>query len=197
MQVPTSASSLASCQDRAVARTWLSITVELVEGGGRSFWPRPGRIFAAARTHTFAGLADAIDDAFARWDRSHLHEFRLSDDSRIGQPEHDWSEEPGLDDRRTKLSRLTPGEQFVYVFDFGDGWHHLCTVGEEKVDPLEVLGITPTKPLPYAGWGDLPDQYGRRWAEDDGSAPIPPDPRRTDLPPFFHHWGPGADRYPD
>lgn len=59
-----------------MARTWLSITVELIEGRGRHLWPRPGRIFAAARSHTFAQLAQAIDDAFARWDRAHLHEFR-------------------------------------------------------------------------------------------------------------------------
>jgi hypothetical protein len=181
-----------------VARTWLSITVELVEGGGRTFWPRPGRVFAAGHSHTFAKLATAIDDAFARWDRSHLHEFRLADETRIGMPDDDWGE-PGsvLDDRTTKLSRLSPGERFLYVFDFGDGWHHLCTVGDERIDPLETLGTTPTAPLSCFGWGELPDQYGRRFADDDGASPIPPNPRRADLPPFFHHWGPGADRYPD
>jgi hypothetical protein len=61
-----------------MARTWLSIRVDLVEGGGHdTIWPRPGRIFAAARSHTFAQLAIAIDDAFARWDRSHLHSFHV------------------------------------------------------------------------------------------------------------------------
>jgi hypothetical protein len=38
-----------------------------------------GRIFAAARSHTFAQLATAIDDAFARWDRAHLHMFDLGE----------------------------------------------------------------------------------------------------------------------
>jgi hypothetical protein len=181
-----------------VARTWLSITVELVEGGGRTLWPRPGRVFAAARTHTFSRLATAIDDAFARWDRSHLHEFRLADKTRIGMPDDDWGEPASvLDDRAAKLSRLGGGEQFVYVFDFGDGWHHHCTVGIERIDPLETLGITPTAPLPFFGWGEIPDQYGRRFADDDGETPIPSDPRQTDLPPSFHNWGPGADRYPD
>ena len=180
-----------------VARTWLSIRVDLVEGGGRSFWPRPGRILAAARTHTFADLAEAIDDAFARWDRAHLYEFRLLDGTRIGLPEHDWCEEACLDGRRTKLSRLETGADFLYVFDFGDGWHHLCTVGKQRIDPLDELGIVPTKPLPHWGWGEIPDQYGRRWAEDDGESAVPPNPRRTDLPPFFPSWGSGADRYPD
>lgn len=53
-----------------MARTWLSIRVDLVEGHGEHLWPRPGRIFAAARSHTFAQLARATDDAFARWDRA-------------------------------------------------------------------------------------------------------------------------------
>ena len=65
-----------------MSRTWLSIRVELVEGHGTRFWPRPGRIFAAARSHPFDALATAIDDAFARWDRAHLHEFRLADGTR-------------------------------------------------------------------------------------------------------------------
>src|SRR5260370_38651972 len=64
--------------------TWLSIRVELIEGRGVRYWPRPGRLFAAAKTHSYAQLATAIDDAFARWDRSHLHEFELADGTRIG-----------------------------------------------------------------------------------------------------------------
>jgi hypothetical protein len=61
-----------------VARTHLAITVELVGGGeGGDLWPRPGRVLIASRSATFEQLAEAIDDAFARWDRSHLHEFTL------------------------------------------------------------------------------------------------------------------------
>jgi hypothetical protein len=48
-----------------MARDWVSVRVELVEGRGDWVWPRPGRIFAAARRHTLADLASAIDDAFA------------------------------------------------------------------------------------------------------------------------------------
>jgi hypothetical protein len=81
----------------------------------------------------------------------------------IGVSDPDWDEDDdALDVSTTKPSRLGPGDEFLYVFDFGDDWHHLCTVGSEKVDPLEVLGIRPAAPLPYFGWGDLPDQYGRR-----------------------------------
>ena len=173
-----------------MARTWLSIEVVLVEGPGEHLWPRPGRIFAAARSHTFAQLAEAIDDAFARWDRAHLHEFELADGTHLTTPYDDWEEVgPALDDRRTRLGRLRPGERFVYVFDFGDAWAHLCTVGPARIEPEETLGVVPDAPLPYWGYGDIPDQYRRRWDGDDGEIPLGPDPELSDLPPLRPGWG--------
>jgi pRiA4b ORF-3-like protein len=179
-----------------MARTWLSIQVELVEGHGEECWPRPGRVFAAARGHTFKQLADAIDDAFARWDRSHLQEFTLTGKTRLCHPDPDFQIEVGIteDYERAKLSRLHPGEQFVYVFDLGDDWAHLCTVGTDRIDPVEALGILPGKPLPYWGWGDLPDQYRRRWDSDDGASPRRDNPGLADLPPLRPHWGPAGPR---
>jgi len=134
-----------------MARTWLSIRVDLVAGHSEHFWPRPGRIFAA-RSHTPAQLSEAVDDAFARWNRAHLHDFSLADGSRLTTLHEDWEESgPAADDRTAKLSRLQLGERFVYVFDLGDDWTHLCTVGDARVDPLEAFGIVPRVPLPY--WG--------------------------------------------
>ncbi len=176
-----------------MARSWLSIRVELVEGRGERLWPRPGRIFAAARRHTFADLATAIDDAFARWDRAHLHEFHLADGTRLTTPYGEEDEDelgPSLDDRQTRLSRLGPGEQFLYTFDLGDDWAHLCTVGPERIDPDEALGFEPDVPLAYWGWGAMPDQYGRRWDGDDGEDRMPRNPRGADLPPLRPGWGP-------
>ncbi len=66
-----------------VARTWLSVRVELVSGHGVDLWPRPGRVFAAARSHSFAQLASAIDLGFARWDLAHLHLFTMSDATHV------------------------------------------------------------------------------------------------------------------
>src|SRR5439155_24834907 len=94
-----------------------------------------------------------------------------------------------LDGSSTQLGRLKPGEVFVYEFDFGDSWMHLCTVGEERIDPLDTVGIVPATPLPYWGWGQIPDQYGRRWDEDDGESAVPPDPGASDLPPLLPSWG--------
>lgn len=178
-----------------MAGTWLSITVELVSGRGEDFWPRPGRVFVAARSHTFVALADAINAGFARWDLNHLSQFDRADGTMIANtdPFFDVPEDT-VEIRTAKLSTLKLGDQFVYTFDFGDDWQHLCTVGHERVDPEQVYGITPNRPVPYWGWGSLPDQYGRRFAEDDGEGPIPPDPDGCDLPTFFPPWRWRAER---
>jgi hypothetical protein len=176
------------------SRTWLSLTVELVEGGGYRFWPRPGRIFAAARTHTFAQLATAIDVSFGRWDISHLWQFELAGQLFVAPEDPDWQsgESETLLDADTKLTRLVGGDEFVYQFDPGDSWLHVCRVARTRIDPLEALGDAPPEPTPYYGWGILPDQYLRRFAEDDGETPGPVDQRNRDLPPFRPWWGPDA-----
>lgn len=59
-----------------------------------------------------------------------------------------------LDIERRKVGRtVKPGEDFQFVFGFGDNWVHCCTVGTAKIDPLQTLGIVPAKALPYWGWG--------------------------------------------
>ncbi len=87
-------------------RIWLSIRVELIQGGGRALWPRPGRVFAAARSHTFLQLGDAIDTAFARWDRAHLSLFELADATDVCGPIK-WKGQPL---RRTSLCSEPPRE---------------------------------------------------------------------------------------
>lgn len=175
----------------AMSRTWLSIRVELVEGRGERLRPRPGRVFAAARSHTFAALADAIDTAFARWDRSHLTLFELAAGRCLYGPIA-WDEPPdhGEPDRLVRLSRLRASEQFLYRFDMGDDWTHLCTVGEQRIDPLAELGVIPDRPLPYWGWGTIPDQYGRHSADDDGETPLALNPDASELPPLHTDRGP-------
>lgn len=187
--VRISAPTPESGHDGSMARSWLSITVELVSGRGEDFWPRPGRVFVAARSTTFAALSDAINAGFARWDLNHLSQFDLADGTTIANTDPFFdAPEDTVEIRTAKLSTLKLGDQFVYTFDFGDDWHHLCTVGPERVDPEEVYGITPNRPVPYWGWGSLPDQYGRRFADDDGESPIAPDPEGRDLPTFFPPW---------
>ena len=83
-----------------MACTWLSIRVDLV-------W----RIFAAARSHRFSQLADAIDTAFARWDRAHMSQFVLADGRRIGRPEFDDFDQGFIDGAATRLSTPSLGDQ--------------------------------------------------------------------------------------
>lgn len=177
-----------------MARTWLSIRVELVSGMGVDFWPRPGRDFAAAGRHTFANLGFAIDSAFARWDHAHLNLFTLDEDTTVTPLELWDGEEPdgAKDSSIIKLSTLKPGQQFAYVFNLGDEWQHLCTVAETKIDPAEHFGELPPVPVPYWGWGNLPDQYGRQFDGDDGDTKPPAAPKRPlqELPPILPSWGP-------
>jgi Plasmid pRiA4b ORF-3-like protein len=145
-----------------VARTWLRIRVDLIEGLGVRLDPAPGRIFIVGPGHTFEQLAEAIDAAFARWDVSHLHLFQLSDGRRIGYPDDGQLGTSWLDHGALKVAReVRPGESFTYVFDLGDDWRHHCTVFEEKADPVEEYGLAPKRPAVLWGWGTIPDQYGR------------------------------------
>ncbi len=118
--------------------------------------------------HTLKDLAEAIDQAFARWDISHLHEFEFPDGRCYGLPDDEY----GMHYTLIKAgSVMVEGDPFTYVFDLGDNWKHNCRVFQTNVDPREEAGITPRKPIAVWGWGWIPDQYGRRWdghtGEDD------------------------------
>jgi hypothetical protein len=143
-----------------VAPAWLQIQVELEGSAAIACDPRPGRILIVGPGHSFLQLAQAIDDAFARWDVAHLHVFELTDGRLIGLPNRcrpRW-----LDDRRLRVTReLAPGDVFSYTFDLTACWHHRCHVLDEPVDPLAAYGIQPRRPAIVWGWGWIPDQYGR------------------------------------
>ncbi len=182
-----------------MAMTWLSVRVDLLSGSHTGeLWPTPGRVLVVGPQHTFADLSTAIDDAFARWDRSHLYEFTLADGRRIGVPGDDWDAERVLDAARLKVTPTAAlGTEFRYVFDLGDYWVHRCTLGPRKVDPRDALGILPDRPLPCFGWGSVPDQYGRRWDGDDGESPEPRPPADPDPMVSFdwpHVVSPGRPR---
>jgi hypothetical protein len=153
-----------------VVETWLQIRVDLLGGRGFDPSPTPGRIFIVGPAHTFAQLADAINQAFARWDLSHLHEFELSDGRRIGFPDDEYVEEITWEDHAALkvASELGPGAEFGFTFDFGDRWQHRCRVLEEKIDPRAEWGggPLPEHPEPIWGWGSIPDQYGRESAAE-------------------------------
>jgi hypothetical protein len=141
-------------------------------------------------------LANAVNQAFARWDRSHLSVFTLADGRVVtdGETGAEMAESIGgpiraaLDIETAKVARvLQPGGEFQFTFDLGDNWTHRCLIGEEKIDPLDVLGIRPDSPLPYWGWGSVPDQYGRRWDADDGESRAPRRPNQPH-PMLMNQW---------
>jgi hypothetical protein len=74
-----------------VAQTWLQIRVDLLGTGGDDLPSPQGRILIVGPAHTFAQLADSINQAFARSDVSHLHEFELADGRRIGFPDDEFA----------------------------------------------------------------------------------------------------------
>jgi len=146
---------------------WLVIRVELLFGAAEEFDPPPGRDFLVAAYDTFGELADAINSAFARWDVSHLHEFRLTDGRTIGLAEED--DQNVEDETNVELGdAVKVGDSFTYVFDLGDDWTHRCTVLRDDFDPEEEFGGPPdSSPVPIFGWGMIPDQYGRITPDDD------------------------------
>lgn len=169
-----------------MSRTWMSVRVDLVSGRGEDLWPRPGRIFAAARAMTFGQLAAAIDDAFGRWDLAHLHTVELADGMLLIGPGDSWDDPPQGSpvDRtdRMKLSRLALGEQFAYTFDLGDDWTHLCTVGDQRIDPFYALGDVRTgQPRTGAG-GACPTSTDAGSMRTTARRPCP----RTPAGPICH-----------
>ena len=152
-----------------MARTWLQIRVDLV-GAGPDERREPGRIFLVGPGHTFEALAEAINAGFARWDLSHLHEFRLANGRLVGVPDDEFAPEVVWEDHAVlKVSaEVAPGDEFEFRFDFGEGWRHRCRVLAEKADPREAYGPGPLPKRPVAiwGWGWIPDQYGRESFED-------------------------------
>jgi hypothetical protein len=102
-------------------RGWWSVRVELLGGGSAGdLWPHPGRVFAMSSAHTFHAFAEAIDYAFARWDRSHLHQFTLPRlDKTVTEFRYGDDVDPAREldaDAVTRGDVLELGEEFGYTF---------------------------------------------------------------------------------
>jgi len=102
------------------------------------------------------------------WQNAHLYEFRV-DGVSYGEPDAEFDTEAS-DARRFRLARLapTPGAQFIYLYDFGDGWEHEVVV--EKILPPEPRV---RYPLCLAGRGACPpEDVGGPWGYDEFLAAI-------------------------
>ncbi len=85
------------------------------------------RKVAVADDFTLAQLHDVIQTAMG-WENAHLHSFQIGNTE---YESHDWDDETmGLDESRYRLAAVLSrtGVKFLYVYDFGDNWIHLCRV---------------------------------------------------------------------
>ncbi len=152
------------------ADRWLVLRVVLRGRRGDELTHPPGRDLLIRTSHTFAELATAIDQAFGRWDLSHLHEFLLADGRRIGRVDGDSGPSPEeFDETDLTLGAAgaRPDDAFEYLFDLGDSWDHDCTY-LRAVDPQVEYGSRSSEIVPIFGWGAIPDQYGRERPDPEG-----------------------------
>lgn len=156
----------------AMVRGWFIVEVDLESGRGLKFEPPPGRLMLVGPDHTLMDLSVAIDLALARWDPSHLHEFRFQDGRRFGPVGPEFEGLDGQTDRPDRKSVIDyrtvkagsvirRGEPFGYIFDLDNNWRHRCVAIASRVDPMELAGIVPQPPISVWGWGSIPDQHGR------------------------------------
>ncbi|WP_062111228.1 plasmid pRiA4b ORF-3 family protein [Collimonas pratensis] len=108
-------------------------------------------------TITLPKLHRAIQGAMG-WTNSHLHLFHIGDEL-YGEPDP-YGEMLLIDQKGIKLSSVLAGSvrEFVYEYDFGDGWIHrvvvenlqeahpawsgsLCVAGQRACPPEDVGGI--------------------------------------------------------
>src|SRR5438477_7049629 len=67
------------------------------------------------------------------WENSHLHQFHFGNTTYGPSSFADFGPRP-KDEGRARLATVAPlGTQFMYEYDFGDGWEHIVEV--EKVLP--------------------------------------------------------------
>jgi hypothetical protein len=121
-----------------------------------SIWRRiqVGEDITLAQLHTILQIV-------MNWEDYHLHEFTIGRRVySVPDPDDDMYERKVIDERQVRLCDVVPrvGTQFLYLYDFGDSWHHdllleaiimpdstlqypRCVAGERQTPPEDVGGI--------------------------------------------------------
>ena len=108
------------------------LTVDLLQ-----ITPRVWRRVLVPEWITLAQLHQVVQIAMG-WTDSHLHQFVIAG-ARYGIPDDDWPEVEFIDDRLAVLGSCVGSSvrEFVYEYDFGDGWTHSVRV--EATPPMDDL----------------------------------------------------------
>ncbi|MFT4568756.1 MAG: hypothetical protein ACI9FN_003725 [Saprospiraceae bacterium] len=92
------------------------------------------------------------------WQNAHLHEFRIQNRTLAMTDDELMEEFPDIEEVASfflKDFKLQPADTFHYLYDFGDGWEHLITVGEVSEDyllfPLCIEGVNHCPPEDCGG----------------------------------------------
>lgn len=113
------------------------------------------RTIAIGAHHTLHNLHEAIQAAY-KFDNDHLYAFYMDNerysDERYESP---WSEEgPFADAVKIGALNLYVGQQFLYLFDFGDEWLFAITLLT-----IDTTGAAPKTPKIIDKQGKNPKQY--------------------------------------
>lgn len=83
-----------------------------------------------------ASLADLhrVLQVVMGWQNSHLHEFNVGGDRFAAASSTPRSDAQDSANRSLASFNFKPEEQFIYLYDFGDGWIHLITVESATSD---------------------------------------------------------------
>lgn len=103
---------------------------------------------------------DRVVQAAMGWTNSHLHAWRI-DGRRYGVPDPEWNM-PGelLDERKFTVGSVLGDhiDEFVYDYDFGDGWEHRVVVEkrlladpERNTWPMCIAGANACPPEDVGG----------------------------------------------
>jgi hypothetical protein len=112
---------------------------------------------------TLLALSSAILNAFGFFD-DHMHSFFMNNSAWDGNAEYmcpggDLDGALGFTDKvRLSKFRLTKGDKFMYVFDYGDDWRF-------RIKVLRVVDEPAARPLVLKSVGQI-SQYGDEGDED-------------------------------
>ena len=153
--------------------------------------PKIWRQVRVSDLSTFEDLHHVIQLAMG-WENAHLYEYRVAG-FRIGMEDDDGFDFGGrklLEASEVNLNRALhdEGDEFFYVYDFGDDWRHMITL-EKIIDRAEAGQI----PVCLAGGHAAPPEdcggaYGYEMLLEALS--VPKHPEHADMQAFYGAYNP-------